>query len=73
MRDEKQPDKCAPGNFFGRTEKQLAKNLTVFFQVRNWVLYQLKPAKSDRRLFSVLLVRKAYKQAGAIPDTIESS
>ena len=40
------------GIFFGRTEEQLAQNLTKFFQAGSWVLNQLKPAGSDCRFFS---------------------
>ena len=51
---ENQPDKCAQGNFFGRTEEQLAQNLTKFFHAKRWLLNHSRPTKIDCKFFDVV-------------------
>ena len=58
------------GIFFGMTEEQLAQNLTKIFQAGSWVLNQIKRLQKAIVIFLFFLGRKAYMQAGAMPDTL---
>ena len=50
---KKEPDKGAPGFFFGKTKEQVAPNITKVFQTVCWVLKQLKLGKSDSKFSCV--------------------